>query len=153
MFKKMIISIMLSMMLIFIIWCTIGYQEYGAELINKHIDLRYMFIRFRSEFFSYNILDDLHNIKNLTATFSANSMGGMLLRNATVMTNAQAVLNSSNIVTFIIQALTILISPITSILYGITLLIYILGSGLLIILAIVDLLLICLEFVFMPVFI
>lgn len=153
MLKKIIISLMTSMMIIFIIWVAIGYKQYGNDLIHHHINLRYMFSRFKSTFVSYNILDDLKNIKFLTATFSKNSLGGKVANIIATQNGINLALDTNNVWTFLLQALTILISPISSILFGLTLFIYITGSATMILVSIVDLIIICLEFVFVPQFV
>lgn len=153
MFKKIIFSLIGSILFLMILWVAIGYKEYGNDLVNHHINLYGMALRFRNNFVSYNILDDLNNIKNLTSSFNNYSLGHSLEKVFSIISGININDSGNDFFSFMIQAINILISPINSLLFGLTLFIYITGSSLILLVAIVNILIQILSFVLFPMFI
>lgn len=151
--KYFMYSLILSLFTLFFLWCSIGYSQYGADLIYHHLNLEGMFIRFRDSFkFSYNFIDDIRNIKMLTNAVNKMSIANWVEGSIANSANLHFA-SGDNIFSFIVCAFNIFISPLTTIAWSGILFIYITCSGLQILFTIIDIVICIIDFVFFPMFI
>ena len=150
--KKLILSLGMTCMFVFFLWAGLGYKQYGADIINHHLNLEGMILRFKATYFSYDLINDLNNIQDITSTFSQSTFASKL---ATVMGLS---LNTfipvgKDMFSFVVNAFTILLSPVASLMYGLTMILYITGSSIILAISLINQITQILQFVLFPMFI
>lgn len=152
MLKNMFYTLIGATFFLTIIWVAVGYDKYGSDLIYHHLNLKAMVLKVRDEWYGYNIYDDIKNLRNITNFFGSWSPLGVAERLAFGVIGINPIA-SNNVLTFLVNAFNILVSPINLILFGFALLGYISYAIIMIGITIIAVLTQCLEFVFNPMFI
>lgn len=155
MFKRIIFALFLSLMLLFFVWTVIGFQQYGADLTSKHLNFYAMFVRFRNDFEAiqgYNFLDVIDEIKGLTNNFSNISILNWFEHTLASALNFN--LDSNNdLMKLLTSFFNALFDPIVSFLYVCSLIVYLLGSIVMLLKSILFAMSCIINFIFFPLFI
>lgn len=153
MLKKMIFVLVGFTFVFTIIWVAIGYDRYGSDLLNHHLNLQAMVTKVKDTWYSFNIYDNIKMIMKLTNYFGEFSEANFINKFMIALTGIDPLPKNNDFLTFVFNAFNILISPINCLLFGFALLFTLIYCIFMLIITCSSILMQILEFIFNPMFI
>lgn len=150
--RKIILSMCLSIMTLFVIWTSIAYYQYGSDIIYHHLNLQGMFIRIKNAWVSYNIYDLVHDmIDNLYAFDSISIMAHLEELADTLNWNWD--FNNNDILHALVRVAEMFVSPVYGIFASVYIPVALFVPSIRFLITALSVILECLAFVFNPLFI
>lgn len=153
--RKLFLSVVISIMFIFVVWTIIAYYNYGSDITSYHLDLYATFQKFNlynidnNGLNGFTIIDSLNALKKALKDITESSLSGVIIKH---FTNAD-VKSWSIGFQVVVNVLETLLNPIFAVAQTATILGYLTIIFIQVAQYVVNFLMGCYEFIFAPVFI